>query len=107
MMDKLKNLFKEYSPLILVFVLICLFLKTCSSCQRQKHETQFMVEEHYRIIDSLNAEIDSLYDNNLKKDSLLLQLQTYNDALEENSQKTIKMLNENNKYMINKLNEKQ
>lgn len=82
-----------------------LFLQTCNSCSK-KQELNFKEVEKKNLVDSFENVIyirDSIL---VKKDSIITKLETTLEQIEQSSEKTIKLLNENNKYIVNKLKEK-
>ena len=97
---------KKYGKIIIIVLAALLFLQTCSKCS-SKQEHEFYKVEQKKVQDSLQEVVlikDSLI---VSKDLEIKELKTENESLEKSSDKTIKMLNDNNKYIIKKLKEKE
>lgn len=82
-----------------------LFLQTCNSCSK-KQELNFKEVETKNLVDSFENVISIKDSILIKKDSIITKLGTTLEQIEQSSEKTIKLLNENNKYIVNKLKEK-
>jgi hypothetical protein len=62
-------------------------------------ETKNLVDSFENVISIKDSII-------IRKDSIITKLETTLEQIEQSSEKTIKLLNENNKYIVNKLKEK-
>lgn len=107
----IKELYKKYINWV-VIILFCLWgLKSCQSCSRQR-QLDYNVSKYENVIDSLNYEIDKLYDSvKIQKDSLSIykiQLDNMNEKnqilnnVNKHFQNTNKVLINTNKNLSNK-----
>lgn len=97
---------KKYGKIIIIVLAALLFLQTCSKCS-SKQEHEFYKVEQKKVQDSLQSLIKAKELEVVKKDSTIIELRSALEAVEKSSEKTIKMLNDNTKYIVNKLKEKE
>jgi hypothetical protein len=96
---------KKSWKIVIISLCVLLFLQTCSSCSK-KQELSFKEVETKNLVDSFENVISIKDSIIIRKDSIITKLETTLEQIEQSSEKTIKLLNENNKYIVNKLKEK-
>lgn len=96
---------EKYYKIVIIALLAVVFLQTCKSCSHNQ-ELAFLEVEVKNTVDSLHSVIKSKDSIIIVREGEIRELKAINGALESNSEKTIDMLNRQNKHLVNKVAEK-
>lgn len=92
-MEKLKLFYTKYVNWIVIILFVCLGLKTCQSCSRERRVVYYQTQTT-QTIDSL---LNIIEERNKRIDSLTYELEKQSDRNAQ-IQREIKLLKETNVY---------
>ncbi len=96
---------EKYYKVIIIALLAVVLLQTCKSCSKNQ-DIAFREAEYNGKIDSLTTVLHTKDSILAVRDAEVRELKAINGAIAETSTRTIDILNQQNKHLVNKVAEK-
>lgn len=96
---------EKHYKVIIIALLAVLLLQTCKSCSKNQ-DMAFLEVEYNGKIDSLTTVLHTQDSILVVRDAEVRELKAINGAIAETSTRTIDILNQQNKHLVNKVAEK-